>query len=481
MKDLKSHLFLALTAAWRRRYIIAIPLLVMPLLALGIGQLTPDIYRSHTSMLIQESAKMNPFLHDIAVETQFTERINALRTLLKSRHVLSTVARERGLIDDKTSDAQSERIIGQLAASLTVSQTGKDFVTISLSSSKPTGMKELLESVSHHFIEQLLAPERSSIDDSSRFLAMHINKRLEELQIAEQALANFQNQNPTTTPEFLNENLSRLAMLKQNLAEKEALLAGANKGLGSLDQQLSRTNPVLGRIEEKIIEYRSELTLLTARYTDSHSAVIAVKRELERLESEREHLLKEGHESLSSDVLWDIASSKTTGDQNSVRPLLITQLENLQVARSQFESLKEETKAIKGMIESLEKQNSRYGDVSKTLTTLKREVEFKRRLYDELVDRYEMAKLTGSLGAFEHSKRVKIIDLPYTPSAKANMPKILYAVIGLIAGIAVGLGLTVLLELTDTRIYQPQTLATLCAAPVLSVIPRIHGNPERGL
>lgn len=474
MKELKSHVFLALAAAWRRRYVIVLPLLIMPLLGLGIGQLAPDVYRSHTSMLIQESAKMNPFLQDIAVETQFKERINGLRTLLKSRHVLGTVAREQGLITDDTPSDESERIIAGLAGSLSVNQTGKDFVTINLQADKPNGMKELLESVSHHFIEQLLAPERSSIQDSSRFLAMHINQRLEELQQAEQALAEFQNLNPTTTPEFLNENLSRLAMLKQNLAEKEALLAGADKGLGSLDQQLSRTNPVLGKIEEKIIDIRSDLTLLTARYTDNHSAVVAGRRELERLEKERANLLSDDRQGVSSDVLWDIASSSTTNDLSSIRPLLITQLENLQVARSRYESLKEETKAIRSMISALERQNSRFGDISKNLNNLKREAEFKRRLYDELVDRYEMAKLTGSLGAFEHSKRVKVIDLPYTPSRKANMPLLFYAVIGLVAGIAVGLGLTVLLECTDNRIYQTNTLSQLCGAPVLTVLPRIN-------
>ena len=474
MKDMKSHLLLALEAAWRRRYVLVVPLLVMPILAIGVGKLTPDVYHSHTSMLIQESAKMNPFLQDIAVETQFKERINALRTLLKSRHVLGTVAREQGLITDDTPTTKAEEVIRRLSSSLSVSQTGKDFVTIGLSASRPDGMKELLESVSHHFIEQLLAPERSSIQDSSRFLEMHITQRLEELQKAERALAEFQNQNPTTTPEFLNENLSRMALLKQNLAEKEALLAGADKGLGSLDQQLSRTNPVLGKIEEKIIDIRSELTLLTARYTDNHSAVVASRRELQRLESEREKLLEEGQKNLSSDVLWDIASSSTTNDLSSIRPLLIAQLENLQVARSRYESLKEETKAIRNMISALEAQNSRYGDVSKTLNNLNRDVEFKRRLYDELVDRYEMAKLTGSLGVFEHSKRVKIIDLPYTPSGTANMPLSLYLIIGLVAGVAVGLGLTILLECTDNRIYQASTLTTLCNAPVLTVIPRIH-------
>jgi polysaccharide chain length determinant protein (PEP-CTERM system associated) len=477
MSALKSRFFQIFAAGWRRRYMVVMPILIMPLIAMVIGSMTPDIYRSHTSLLIQETAKMNPFLEDIAVSTQIKERINGLRTLLKSRHVLRTVAEEQGLITDQTSNTVADRVIRRLSASLSVSQIGKDYVQISLSASQPQGMEPLLESVSHHFIEQLLAPERSSIQDSSQFLAMHIDKRLNELKQAEQALAEFQNQNPTTTPEFLNENLSRLARLKQTLAEKEALLAGVDKGLGSLDQQLSRTNPVLGKIEEKIIEIRSELTLLTAKYTDNHSAVIANKRELERLEKEREKIMKNRQENLTSEVLWDIASTSTTTDLQSIKPLLVTQLENLQIARSQYESLKEETKAIRTMITHLETQNSRFGDVSKTLVNLKRQVDFKRRLYDELVERYEMAKLTGSLGAFEHNKRVKIIDLPFTPTGKANLPLPVYIIIGLIAGIAIGVGLAIIFELLDTRIYRTETLETLCSAPVLTVIPYIKHHP----
>jgi len=477
MKDIKSRFYLILAAGWRRRYIIVIPLLIMPIVATIMGYMTPDIYRSHTSMLIQETAKMNPFLQDIAVSSQIKERINDLRTLLKSRHVLRAVAEEQGLITEKTSNSDAERVIQHLSSTLAVAQIGKDFVQISLESTHPKNMKALLESVSHHFIEQLLAPERSSIQDSSRFLTIHINERLEDLKKAEQDLADFQNKNPTATPEFFSENISRLALLKQTLAEKEAILAGVNKGLGSLDQQLSRTNPVLGRIEEKIIDIRSELTLLTAKYTNNHSAVIAGKRELERLERERKKIIENKQDGISSDVLWDIASSSTSSESNSTKSLLVTQLENLQETRSQYESLKEETLAIRIMITELEAQNSHFGDASKLLLNLKRKVEFKLRLYDELVERYEMAKLTGSLGAFEHNKRVKIIDMPYTPSGKANLPLTIFLIIGVVSGIAIGIGLATILELLDTRIYRVEELVSLCSSPVLTTIPYIRNQP----
>ena len=473
MTELKYRLLVILSSAWRRRYTIVLPILLMPLVGAVVSHLSPNKYVSHTSMLIQETAKMNPFLEDIAVSTRFKERINALRTLLKSRHVLHSVAQEQGLINEQMSSIETERVIQKLSASLSVNQLGKEFVQIKLQSGNKEGMKKLLESVSNHFIEQLLAPERSSIKDSSEFLTIHINKRLSELNQAEQALADYQNNNPNMTPDMQRESLNRLASLKQTLAEKEARLSGVRKSLGSLDQQLSKTNPVVGKIEEKIIDVHSELTLLRAKYTNNHSAVEEKRQELERLETERSALLSNTAPELTSDQLWDIASSVSLSDLNNVQPLLITQLQSLQAARSEYEALSEETKSLQQMVQKLEQQAQFFGDEVKILDSLNRKVNLKRRLYDELVERYEMAQLTGSLGIFEQNKRVKIIDLPFTPSAPVNFPMVIYIIAGLFAGIALGCGLATLLELFDTSVRRKAELEQITGAPVLTVIPKI--------
>ena len=139
--------------------------------------------------------------------------------------------------------------------------------------------------------------------------------------------------------------LGRLASLKQSYAEKKAELAGVEKSLGSLDQQLSKTNPVVGKIEDQIIEIRSELTLLKAKYTDSHSAVQGKQRELRRLENERKLLLQTEQPNISSDQLWDIASSSNLREIGDIQPLLVTQLHSLQLVRGRYESLTEETRA----------------------------------------------------------------------------------------------------------------------------------------
>ena len=169
MSELKLRIIVILNAAWRQRYVIVVPILIMPFIGLFVGKMAPTNYVSHTSMLIQETAKMNPFLEDIAVSTMLKERLNALSTLLKSRHVLTAVAKEHSLINDDMTAAERDSVINRLSSSLNVTQLGKDFLKITLTAPSPTGMEEMLASISEHFIEQLLAPERSSIKDSSEF------------------------------------------------------------------------------------------------------------------------------------------------------------------------------------------------------------------------------------------------------------------------------------------------------------------------
>lgn len=476
MSELKYRIVIILCSAWRRRYMIVIPILIFPVLGFFIGKMAPTKYQSHTSMLIQETAKMNPFLEDIAVSTMLKDRLNALRTLLKSRHVLKSVGLERNLINNDMTPQQIEHVIQEISSSITVSQAGKDFLKIELRSDKAEGMKELLQSVSNHFIEQLLAPERSSIKDSSEFLTYHIEKRRNELDIAESKLADYKNQNADVTPEMQTQSLARLASLKQSLSEKEAELAGVKKSLGSLDEQMSKTNPVVGKIEDQIINIRSELTLLQAKYTENHSAVQAKQRELKRLESERAQLLQVERPNLTSDKLWDIASSTSISDFSETQPLLVTQLHSLQLVRSRFEALKEETKSLRSMIVELGEKANSFGDNAKQLLRLEREAKIKRRLYDELIERYEMAQLTGSLGIFEQNKRVKIIDLPYTPSRPSNLPTLIFIIAGLFAGIALGAGLATLFELFDTSIRRADELAEITEAPVITVIPKINNT-----
>ena len=472
MNSLSHRIHHMLGGAWRRRYLVIVPIVVLPLLGGIAGLLSKKQYASHTTMLVQETAKMNPFLEDLAVSAMIKDRMAALDTLLHSRFILKGVAQSRGLIDEESRPEEQDRVIGQLSDSLSMKMPGKDLIRIDYTSDNPDGMKEMLEAVTQHFVEQLMAPERSSMADSATFLEENLDVRRQELEDAEAALAAFRSAHADQLPELHSSTVTRLAQLKQRLAERQALLAGAEKSLGGIDQQLSKTNPVLGRIEEQIVLIRGELALLLARYTENHSKVQAALRNLRRLESERLKVIDESDPAqVDTEQLWAIASNAGLADEGRGQPLLISQLENLQKARGDVDALGEEVASLRTSIHDLERQVSSLGEQEQELSKLQRDLKVKRKLYEDLLERYEMARLTGSLGVFEQEKRIKLIDRPFTPSSPTNLPSILFVIAGLFGGIALGVGLAVVAEMTDGSIRRRDQLEDLAGAPVITRLP----------
>ena len=472
MNEMSYRVYRMCAAAWRRRYVLITPMLVLPVVGLLVANLNAKYYTAHTSLLIQETANMNPFLQDFAVSAMLKERVATIKTLLHSRHILAKVAEQQGLIDASTDSEQRDRIVNRLSSALKVTMPGKDLIRIDYKSDRAENMKQTLEDVSEHFIEQLLAPERSSMKGSTKFLEQQLEQHRSDLETAEQNLADFKDRYVTDLPELHSINIARFTQLKQQLAEKQAAMAGASRSLGGLDAQLSKTNPVVGRLEEQIIRLNGDLALLRARYTDQHSKIQATMRKLRSLEAERQNNLVNNSQNLDTNKLWQIANNvKNVDGEPKQQPLLISQLESLQSSRNNVQGLEEEIKSLQAMIAELENNLSGYGNLERTLIKLERDLNVKRELYDELLKRYEMARITGSLSLFEQSKRVKVIDKPYTPMSPSNFPALLFVLAGLVGGAFLGVGLVIIFEFLDTSVRYRSQLEHITGTAVFGRIP----------
>lgn len=471
MNYLPHRFYLIFSAAWRQRYVILVPILIMPIFGVIVALTASKQYAAHTSMLIQETSKMNPFLEDLAVSAMLKERIEALKTLLHSRHILTQVARDLKLIDEQSSDFEKDNAIGKLASNLTMSVAGKDLIRIDFRASAPEGMKETLEIVSERFIEQLLAPERSSIQDSARFLEEHLIKRQKELDQSERALSDFRAEHQASLPEMHALNMSRLASLKQDLAEKKAMLAGAKRNVGGISQLLSSTNPVVGKLEEQIVKTQSTLAILRSRYTDKHSKVQATVRTLKRLEKERKIQLEADQRRVTEGQLWDRASSLAAPEDEAEPGILISQLKDLQIAKNKADRLNEEISQINKMIDEIEQNQNNFSAHENELFALERDLKVKRKLYENLLERREMAEVMGSLGQFEQTKRIKVIDRPFTPSRPVNLPVLLHFILGIVGGLILGTGLATALEVCNSTVRYRKQVENITQLKVICRIP----------
>lgn len=468
-------------SAWRRRYVILLPMLVLPVLAVFVGISAPKQYLSHTTVLIQETTKLNPFLQDFSVSTQLNERMAGLKALLHSRHMLLAVAQDLGRIES-AEDPRAEAVVRSLSSSLSVRLIGADMIEVSYRSAHPEDMVPVLEIVTEHFLMNLLAPERSSVNASETFLQEQLALQAESLVSAETNLANYKAKNSAKLPNQYRFDVEQLRQAEASLREKQTELAGAQAKTSALKSQLLKTNPLTARVEEQLLALNNELSLLKTRYTDRHSKVIAVNRELARWQEKREQIEANAEQfsQLNVQQLWHLASELSLSDStNQARPLLVSQLESLEAANAQQQQLSEEIVQLESYIAQLSDKLESFAGVEQQLLELERDIATKQSLYNDFLKRYELAKVTGALGRYEEGDRVKVIDQPYTPATPINPGWIIYLVAGILGGIAFGCGIALMLEVSDTRVCHRESLENLTGLPVLTRIPKVMSLAAR--
>lgn len=467
-------LALLLAAGWRRRYLICVPILVMPFLALAGGMIAPKRYEARTTLLVQEPAKLNPFLNDLAVGTNVKDRMPALSALLHSQHVLDKVLTDTGQITEATGPGERQQLIAILSAAISVKLTGSDLIEIKISGRRPSGLLQSLTAVTNRFIERLVSPEQGAIVASQNFLEIQLAQRREALAKAEQSFASFKVRNADKLPALYAANVTRLGQLQQKLQEREMELATAQAGFEDIRGRIAGANPVIGKLEDEIVRLTSELTSLRSRYTDEHSEVQGAERRLRRTQAERVALLDASAalKSMDLDRLWHIAANMASGeDGKPPTTLLMSQLQRLQDAQARRVTIENDVHELRRMIADLQRTIGTFAPIEQEQQHLEREIAAARDMYDTLLKRSEMARVTGALGRYEAPERIKIIDPPSAPTIPVGPGLLIFLLAGIVGGIVLGLGLAAITEFADQRLRSEEDFTRESGLPVLGRVP----------
>jgi uncharacterized protein involved in exopolysaccharide biosynthesis len=281
-------------------------------------------------------------------------------------------------------------------------------------------------------------------------------------------------------PALYSSNVARVAALRGKLEEKSMELAAADAGFADLRKRLAGTNPLIGRLEESIVQLSGEIVNLRARYTADHSEVIAAERKLQRLQDERRQLIEAARSIDTEDLdrLWNIAAGMTQGDRTTT-PLLVTQMQTLQEAQSRRASLRQDVEQLRKAVDESEAAMTEFVPIEQRQQHLERRMTVARETYDALAKRYEMARVTGALGRFEAPERIKIIEATGDPSAPSSPPRSVFVLAALVGGLLLGIALTAVSELIDPTMRHASDFAAAAGVPVLARLRRIAPMPLR--
>ena len=144
-------------ASWRRRYLLLTPVLAMLPLSLAAALVLPRSYETSALLLLQESARNNPFASESVSPEVIQQKVPGLEALLKSEQVLAPAIRSMQAAGLRKQENDLPAAIQNLRRSLSVELIGTDFLAIRLSGPKSKGLGQELSIVLSNFLEALLS------------------------------------------------------------------------------------------------------------------------------------------------------------------------------------------------------------------------------------------------------------------------------------------------------------------------------------
>jgi exopolysaccharide transport family protein len=188
-------------------------------------------------------------------------------------------------------------------------------------------------------------------------------------------------------------------------------------------------------IKKQEVEIQKRMSELSKKYGARHPQILALQEELNSLQSRKANEIGRIVDALYNE--YKVALAKEYSLKNAL-------------SQQKGESLAMNVKAI-------------------DYNVLKRQAESSREMYDILVKRFKETSITEDI----KTGNIRIVDLAEIPKSPVKPKKAQNLLLGLIVGLALGVGLAFFLEYLDNTIKVPDDIKNILKLPYLGPVPAI--------
>lgn len=462
----------------RRRWAIVVPLCVIFFLAFVVALVLPRIYRSTSTILIEEQDIPAEYVKT-TVTGYAEQRLQSISQRVMSSQKLGEVIKRFNIYPDLRRKLTIDEVIDIMRKDIQFAAISVDVVdrsrggaptpmtiafTLSYDGRNPQMVQQVANVLASLYLEENLRARADRAREASKFLDDETKVMQDQLAQIDAKIAKFKEQHVNTLPELMSINIQTLDRVEREVDMLKQQLRTAKEREGYLQSQLAGM-PLDASSQDRILlkELKAKLVQLKSRYSDKHPDVKKMKTEIAELEQRvnaEPPKTAAGRQRFQADNQPDNPAYINFSAQLSGVQAEITTLQR------QIEDLNKKRNDYYRRIEASPRVEEEY----KALMSERNNVQLK---FDDMMKKTMEARVAQGLEKEQMGERFTIIDparLPEKP-VKPKVPAIL--LIGLFLGVGAGIGTAALKEYNDRSVRDPKELTELMRLPVLVSVPVI--------
>ncbi len=495
-----------------KRKILVFFATVMFMVTLGTF-LASEMYESTSKLMIRlgrESVTLDPMAttgQTIGVHQNRQQEINSELEILRSRELVETVVDYIGVSafldgpDDNmfnqptplgTSNASSggdrgslreasetsgrdmpvsasinemrrrDRAISTLTKNLNIEASREsNIITISYVAPSPRMAQAVISKLTEAFLDKHIEAHYS--EGSFDFFSEQTNKLRGILVQTEEDLMQVKNDTGIASlAEQRTIALNRMGLLKQEIERNDASLAASRARIAALESTLQSTPPTreaeqtsgfantaLDNMRARLYELQLQEQDLLSRYTDRNEQVQEIRRQI----TEAENLLER-------------EMPERTQVRNAVNEAYQQTELNLLDERANFESIQANVLALRSLLKDVAEEVREINDNEARITGLEREREIQEDNYRRYSENLEQARIDHAM-QMEKLSNISIVQAATSPMKPVRPKKMMNLALGIILGLAGGIGFAFTSEYVDHTLKRPEDIEKRLQLPVL--------------
>jgi polysaccharide chain length determinant protein (PEP-CTERM system associated) len=459
----------------RRGWMIIIPALLLPIIAVAITYKITPIYTSQTLVLIEPQTVPDTYVKPIIAE-DLDSRLASMKEQILSRSRLEPIIERFNLgtpgmnMDDKI--VQTRKNIGIVPIHSEIQGAGGlPGFFISFTAPDPHTAQLVCREITSLFVSENLQAREQSAEGTTAFLKGQLEQAKANLDQQDQKLAEFQKQYMGTLPEQQGPNMEMLNTLSTQLdATTQSLTRMENDKtlVESMLSQESRQTPTapgmrstpqadtleLQRLQDKEAD-------LKTRYTPDYPDVVAVQRQIDDLKKQMAAAPAASSAATPAPTRYDSPGTMQLRAQLTAMTQAITQ------KKQQQGELQAQIRQYQGKIQSTPLVEAKMKDLT-------RDHQQAQEFYDSLLGKMNNSQMATDLERRQEGENFKIMDDANLPDEPTFPNRGMFATGGLVLGLGFGVLLIAFLEYRDKSLRTERDVWAFTKLPTLATIALIH-------
>jgi polysaccharide chain length determinant protein (PEP-CTERM system associated) len=474
----------------RRGWVLLLPVaLISAATALVVGQL-PNRYRSQAMIMIVPQGVTDGYVMP-AVTRRVEDRLPGIAQQILSRSQLEPIIREFGLYNVSHTDDISEALIERVRLDIWIQAARGNAFHVSFTGDDPHTVKRVADRLVSSVIRENVVSRSNLAQGTSEFLEAQLEDSRRRLIEHEEKLEVFRRKYSNELPsqvasnlqvlqntqlqiqsvnESINHDRERRLVLERQLADARAEAA----------QPIESSSTTAGggapTSADELAAARATLAGLEQRFKETHPDIGIWRRRVRNLEAKvAAEAAAEANRPPPPPSPSVPATRAKSQAQRRVDDLEaeIALLDRQMAGRNRDESrLRSEAGAYQARVEMAPARESEMVELTRDYDTL-------QRIYANLLGKKEEAKIAANLEERQIGEQLRLVDPPRLPEKPFSPNRERASLLGFLGGLAVGIGLIVLLEYRDTSFRTDDEVISVLALPVLAVVPVMASNAER--